>query len=254
MRPSRFRALSLSIALSLATLTAAHAESAPPKAAPVGGLSISPLAQTLAPSQKSGQMVISNANSKPVTLQVFVDKWTTAGPGDRELTEAEQKERCQSGKHDNQMLTPTTEIRFAPSVMTLKPGATQTVRYIMTAPEGAPEQAYRVCVKELPSPEALAQARGRVIITTSMIFPWIWRAADAKPQLSAHWSQGDLVVKNAGTATAQLVNLQAGSVSKHGLQGYVLPGETHTFKLGVKAPVGQVQTKVNGHEETLDVQ
>lgn len=242
MRPSVFRSLSFSIALSLAVGTTAHA-----------AISVAPTIQTLAPSQKSGQVVVTNKSLTESTIQVFVDKWSVAEGDQQTLTPEEASKRCKIAAIASQNRYPSTDIRLAPSVMKLKPGASQIVRYVFTAPDGAPEHAYRVCVKEIPGPDAKPNAQG-IIMASAMDGPWFWRASDAKPQLSARWSNGSLVVKNTGTATAQFVNLDAGSVSKKGLVGYVLPGETHTFDLRVTTPTNRVKATINGAEQTLDVQ
>lgn len=242
MRHPRFRALSFSIALCLATITTAQA-----------AISVAPTIQTLAPSQKSGQVVVTNKSLTESTIQVFVDKWSVADGNQPTLTPEEASKRCKIAAIASQNRYPSTDIRLAPSVMKLKPGASQIVRYVFTAPDGAPEHAYRVCVKEIPGPDAKPNAQG-IIMASAMDGPWFWRSPEAKPQLSAQWSNGNLVVKNAGTATAQFVNLVAGSVSKKGLVGYVLPGETHVFALGESTRPSKVTATVNGAEQTLDVQ
>ena len=191
-------------------------------------LEVRPLVATFDPSQKAGTMTITNTDDTEKTYQVMVDAWTVVG-----------------GK---QVRTRTkTDIRFAPSIVTLAPGASQTVRYVHTAPVAGGEKAYRLRVEEIPA--EVEPTESGVIYAIVMDFPWIWRAAGATPELSARWDGTDLLVKNSGNATAQLVGLTAGATIKKGLLGYVLPGEEGRFKVGAKAAT--VSLVVNGEAMNL---
>ena len=157
--------------------------------------------------------------------------------------------------HSGSRCRPTTSSRpfatcsatITPSIVTLAPGASQTVRYVHTAPVAGGEKAYRLRVEEIPA--EVEPTESGVIYAIVMDFPWIWRAAGATPELSARWDGTDLLVKNSGNATAQLVGLTAGSTIKKGLLGYVLPGEEGRFKVGAKAAT--VSLVVNGEAMNL---
>lgn len=191
-------------------------------------LQVRPLYSEFPAAHKSGVLTIYNTDATEKTYQVIVEAWTL--------------------KDGQKVRTPSKDIRMAPSIMTIKPKGSQVVRYVYSG-QVDQEAAYRVAVQEIPS--SIKPEKSGVSYTMRMDAPWFWRAAETKPQLSARWEGGDLLVKNAGTATAQLVNLDAGGVQKQGLVGYVLPGEEHRLTLKAKAKTG-VSVVVNGQAVKLD--
>lgn len=195
------------------------------------GLELSPLVSVFKPGQDKGVLSMINTDTKPKTYQVFVEKWVVV-----------------DGK---QLRQSTNEIRFAPSLITIPAGKRQVVRYLHNS-NGAGEQAYRIRVQEILDPE-IEKLPG-LHHTISIDFPWIWRAADAKPSLAAHWEGGTLVIKNSGTATARLTKLTAGNINKDGLVGYVLPGEVARFELGAQNAPSSVSVESNGKAQVLVVQ
>lgn len=192
---------------------------------------VRPLYTEQAKTKTAGVMTVANDAKVDKTYQVSVDRWTVA-----------------NGK---QVRTKTTDLRFAPSIFTVKAGKVQTVRWAIAkeAQSGSEERLYRITVKEVADP-ALSQLGG-VLNLITVDTAWVWRPEGAAPQLSARWDGGVLVVKNTGNATARLVDLVAGSVSKKGLVGYVLPGDEQRFDVGAKAKVA-VSVQVNGKDATLD--
>ena len=209
----------LSAALMLAAMSlSAHA------------LEVRPLITTFPAAHKAGTMTVSNTDEVEKTYQVFLDELTLV-----------------DGK---QVRTKSTDIRFAPSIMTIKPKQSQTVRYVRSGPAVSNEAVYRVRVEEIPA--IIKPEKSGVVYSMRMDFPWIWRAASASPSLTASWTGRDLTVRNTGTATAQLVNLKAGSKVKQGLIGYLLPGETATYKMDA-TPVQSVSVMVNSKPVELDV-
>lgn len=225
--------LSLALALSAASFSA-------------DAIQARPLVAEYSPSTSSGILTVSNPASTAKTYQVIVERWTALGPG-----EIPPVELVEAGKVKGQQVrTPSTALRILPSVFTMEPGKSQTLRWALKS-DGSPEQAYRIVLEEVPDPEVLKG--GGIYQSINLDFPWFWRDRNLTPDLSIRWDGPTLVVSNAGQATAQLVNLVAGSVNRPGLVGYVLPGETARFELGAKAAV-PVSVKVNGKDITLVAQ
>lgn len=193
-------------------------------------LEVRPLVSTFPTAHKAGTMTITNTDDVEKSYQVIAEAWTVVNG---------VKQR-----------TPTKDLMFRPSVITLAPKGSQVVRYIRTSSIEGHETAYRIKVAEIPS--KIQPTKSGVVYAMGMDFPWIWRAEAAQPNLVMTWQGQDLKVANTGTATAQLVNLTAGSTHKKGLVGYVLPGETITFKLGA-ARVSTVNVMINGKPVDLDV-
>lgn len=208
--------LSLALAAALsATAFSAHA------------IQARPLATEYAPSTTSGILTAHNDTGDTKTYQVLVDRWTV--------------------ENGEKVRAPSDGLRIFPSVFTMEPGKSQTLRWALK-PDGSPETAYRITLEEVPDPELVKQSG--VTTTMNLDFPWFWRDRNLNSKLSIRWDGPTLVVSNTGQATAQLVNLVAGSVNREGLVGYVLPGETARFDLDAKAPV-PVSVKVNGKDTVL---
>jgi fimbrial chaperone protein len=197
-------------------------------------IQVRPLIAEYSPRTTKGTLHVSNPGKTEKTYQVLVDRWHVVNG---------EKARTRS-----------SALRIAPAVFTMEPGKSQTLRWALIATEADPssagsgEQAYRIRLEEVPDPARVQQAG--LTTTLNMDFPWFWRARDLAPSLSARWDGSVLIVSNTGTATAQLVDLVSGAVSKPGLVGYVLPGETARFDLGGKGS-GSVSLKVNGKDSTL---
>lgn len=190
---------------------------------------VRPLYSEYSPATTKGTLHVANSSSSEKTYQVVVERWSVQGG---------EKVRTQS-----------SDLRFAPSIFTMAPGKTQTLRWALTAARPG-EQAFRIRLEEVPDPSLLQQPG--LSTTLNLDFPWFWRARDLSPNLSIVWDGPTLVVSNEGHATAQLVDLVTGSVSKPGLVGYVLPGETARFDLGGQG-TGSVSLKVNGKDTTLAI-
>lgn len=211
--------IGLAIALSVATLSAQ------------AGVDIRPAIKVYAPGQKAGVMTITNSDDYPRTFQLIVDELKVV-----------------DGKA---VKVPSTDLRFAPSLITVPAKTTQTVRFKMTAPVGS-ERMFRTTALELP-PVDFTPTESGITYLVKMSLPWFWRDQALEPQLSARWEGGDLLVKNTGAATAQLSMMTAGSFKKDGLVGYVMPGAEERFKLGLTAKVATIALNIDGKPATLDV-
>ncbi len=204
---------------------------------PALALNVGPLSTVYAPNHKGGVLTIHNDSDESINVEVIVSRM--------ELVDGKQ------------VRTPTNDIRFAPSVITLPPGKMQTVKYVHTNLDPSKELYYRILVKELES-EVLPETPGvGMEYLMEYDFPWIWRGRDLQPRLAASWVPDgngyDLVIENDGTATAQLVNIQAGSTIKSGLVGYVMPGERTTIDMNAPNREASVQLVVNQRDTNLEV-
>lgn len=198
---------------------------------PAHAIEVSPLGMIHAPSQRVGNVTLRNSATTPKTYQLTAERWTL--------------------ENGAQVRTPSQDIRFAPAVVTIPPGGAQTVRYALRTDPAGSELAYRITVREIVGPEAKPNQLG-LIMAMHMDFPYFWRSPDSVPSLSARWEGDELVVRNSGTATAQLSDLTAGAVKKGGLVGYVLPGEERRIRM--EGGNGSVTVRVNGKDQTLAVQ
>lgn len=209
--------LILSLALMLASL-------------PVCAQQVSPVMATYAIGKTTGELSVVNTSKSVQTYQVQIDELTV-----------------ENGKL---VRKPATDVRLVPSVATVQPGKRQSIRWLRTSSKTS-EQFYRVRLDVVPTAEDLAKPGVLIVMHHDM--PWIFRPADAAPQLSARWQGGSLVVSNTGNASARLTALVAGAKQVPGLVGYVLPGETHTFELNAKA-TASVSVSINGKPSTLVAQ
>lgn len=213
--------LATAMILALGCVAASHASA----------VEVSPLGMTHAPSQRVGVLTVRNSATTPKTYQLSAESWTVVDGA--------------------QVRAPSQDIRFAPAVVTIAPGGAQTVRYAIRVDTSGVERAYRVEVREIVGPDAKPNEMG-LILAMHMDFPYFWRAPDSAPVLAARWDGDTLVVKNSGTATAQLADLTAGAAVKQGLVGYVLPGEERRIR--VEGGTGStVSVRVNGKDQSLAV-
>lgn len=198
----------------------------------VQALEVSPLVATFTPNHRAGTLTINNTDGVEKTYQVFVDEWAV--------------------ENGEKVRRPSNAIRFAPAVVTIPANGTQTVRYIHSRASADEEKAYRIKVQEIQS--GVVSTQTGVVFAMAMDFPWFWRGATMKPQLEARWDGQDLLVKNTGNATAQLVNLQVGDYQRTGLVGYVLPQEEARFEAkDVKVRSANISLLINGTATEMPV-
>lgn len=191
----------------------------------VGAVNVGPLTKTYTNNEKTGSITIQNTSNTAETYQITVCQMVVTN-GERSCT-------------------PTSNVVFAPSVVTIGAGKTQTGRFVKRT-QSPQEEVYLVRVQQLKDPNSTGFQQLK-----AMAFPWMWRSLDAKPVLQARWDKDELVVTNTGNATAQLTGLQVGDFTKQGLLGSVMPQEVHRFPLK-DAPRGQaVRVNVNGQPVEL---
>ncbi len=182
---------------------------------PVWSMAVTPMGQTLEANASTGTVRIYNNNNGQKRIQIVVDALTVGADG--------QKIR-----------TPSSDLSFYPaSVITLKPGAVQTLRWKRNTTPSAQEKAYQIIITETPmdAEDAITDSSGmKVSLSPRMLNPWVFVPTGAKPILSASKDNGYLVFQNTGTATASLVNVSyAGAVVPGNF--LVLPGERLKIKV-----------------------
>lgn len=182
---------------------------------PVWSMSVSPMGQALEANASTGTLRIRNDNKGEKRYQVVVDALTVDTNGQK-------------------IHTPSSDLSFYPaSVITLKPGAIQTLRWKRNTPPSAQEKAYQIIITETPldNADAVGNANGmQIVVSPRMLNPWVFVPIGAKPVLSASSETGYIVFRNTGTATAPLVNVTYAGAAVPGTF-LVLPGERLKIKV-----------------------
>ncbi|TBV69791.1 fimbrial biogenesis chaperone [Pseudoxanthomonas winnipegensis] len=146
---------------------------------------------------------------------------------------------------------PSETLRFSPSVVSIAPNAKQVVRYRREGTLDG-EVVYIVRVEELPPPATETKEMIKVDQLIAANLHWIWRGDGVQPSVTAKRNEKGVAIHNAGTATAQLVNLSAGpALNVPGLASYVYPGATLQLPV-VKAD--KVHVQINGKPQVLDIE
>lgn len=200
------------------------------------GLAVAPVGLTLAAHDRTAATTVTNASGRPITVQVRLFRWTTAGEDD--------------------VYAPSEDLDFSPAVFRLAPGAQQKVRLLASGPAPDREGAYRLFVDQLP-----VAGEGGLQLPIRMVLP-VFLAPARPPAAGAalSWSAAydaahrtvRLAVANAGDAHQRIADLacQAGDRSwpiRRGLAGYALAGQARswTFPLpGAGAPTPRTLTIV----------
>ncbi len=211
-------------------------------AAGAASLHISPVTLEMTSSQSAVGLTLSNPGERALTAQVRLFAWNQSGGTD-------------------QLLAQQTLV-VSPPIVRIAPGETQLVRVVRPASAaGAPEQAYRLLIDEIPEP-ADAVNEGTVDIRLRYSVPRFLRdsATPLSPRL--HWSlrrhDGLLFLGawNEGRTRAQLSTVRlllpdgsSRSVAE-GLLGYALAGAGREWPLPATIDLGagrdlRVQALVN---------
>lgn len=196
-------------------------------AGPAGAaaLSVTPTRLSLAPSDRSGAVTVSNTSDEPTMIQIRGYDW----------------------KDDPSIsaLAPTQAMLAVPTVATLAPGARQVVRVALRRPlQGTTEASYRLVISEVPTPERLQT--GGVFMAVSFSLPVFITPPGAEPDPRFRFVReaGDpaLTIVNAGSAHLhlrglRLVDATSGETLHDAATGaYVLPGRTHRWPLPADVP------------------
>lgn len=99
------------------------------------GLRVSPLRLDVGGQQPAAELLLQNLTDAPLPVEITTVKWQQIN-GQDEYTE-------------------TDDLFFAPPIIRIAPGASQSVRFLLTTePEKTTEGSYRVYVEELPAADA----------------------------------------------------------------------------------------------------
>lgn len=204
------------------------------------GLQISPTGLSLPAKQRAGVFTLTNTGSRPLTAQVRVYRW----------------EQDEQGKD---VLTPSREVIASPPMVKLAAGGEQQFRVIRAKLEGQKEEAYRLVVDELPSPQDQVKKGLQFVLRYSV--PLFLNQVES-PEAALQWhirhtpdGRALLTAENTGAAHAQLSNIALENGKNRqsligGLAGYVLPGKTWQYSLDSSAAAaarqGKLSVTVNG--------
>lgn len=196
-------------------------------------LEVAPLIKVFKPGQDRGALTLRNTSTQAKTYQLSVDEWSVV-----------------DGQRSTQ---PATDLQLVPVLITIPPGRTQVVRFVRTGEKVSSEKVYRLTVQELLHPDLAGKPGLHQLLRIG--FTWIWRAPGLEPEVSARWEGNTLVLRNEGSATAHVVDVQAGGVAiKKGLLDYILPGTEVRIDAPAKARGGLVRMTVNGAQVELAAQ
>jgi fimbrial chaperone protein len=198
-----------------------------------GHLEVSPVGFVLPPSQKVDKLTLTNHNEIPTQMQIQAFVWTQI-----------------DGKN---VETPTTAIRFSPSIVEVPAKGQQIVRVIRMSPPVPGEAQYRIKVSELPPKEIPGVRKAGAVLLLTYNLPLFYRPTGAQASLAMRWEGKELVVKNSGNSTGKLSAIGPASAAAWvpGLVGYILPGSEMRFAMPATAP--SVNITVNGVASTISV-
>ena len=186
---------------------------------------VSPIRINLAPSESSTLMSVLNDAKERLRVQVSVSAWDENNSG-------------------AMVLTPTEEIIFYPTLLTLNPGEQRNIRVGTKNAVVDKEKSYRIFIEELPSQVRVTSTGIRLL--TRMSVPIFIRPAkpDARPRIeqralrapefsfelknrgNAHFQPRQILVKGSGA--------NGETVLEHKIPGwYVLAGATRHYQVGV---------------------
>lgn len=140
---SRLRALAASCVLAVSLWGGAGTAEA-------GLFQVTPVRLPLSASVKSGILTIKNQNAEPMRVQATAFAWSQGSDG-------------------STLLSPSTDLVFFPSLLSLAPGESRNIRVGSTTAAGSVEKTYRVIVEELPPPRRPGDANAvRVLVRMSI--------------------------------------------------------------------------------------
>lgn len=177
-------------------------------------LRVSPVLIDLVGGQRAASLTLTNADTRPASVQVRVFRWTQVDGADR--------------------LEPSRDVVVSPPATRLEAGAQHLIRVVRTA--AAPpraEESYRVLVDEIP--DATTPRQNGVAFVLRQSLPVFFNAGSSGRsavswRLARAESGWTLVARNAGARRLRISELEIrdgrGAVleRKAGLLGYVLSG------------------------------
>lgn len=194
--------------------------------ASASAVGVSPLRLSLKQGQQTTGIYLTNANDEAGPYQIQVMKWTQVDGQD--------------------IYKPAESMVSSPAIITVEGHTRQIVRILETRPV-APGSAYRVLVKQLPTPAMLKKGGLTYLLTISLPL-FVDPAPGAHAQLS--WKQADgchWTITNTGDAVARITAVSVnGQTVVPGLLGYVLPHSYLSFAPATCHASGNINASVNG--------
>jgi fimbrial chaperone protein len=194
-----------------------------------GEFNINPIRVYLDGKTRSGTVVVENLGDEVLTVQATMNSWTQ-----------------EDGKED--LIAPTEDLLVSPPIFKVQPKSKQTVRIAnLKKPDPKLEGAYRLYLQEVPPPRKPDEPGMSVAVRISL--PIFIAPSDAKAQAAVKWKAEPidaknirLILANSGNAHIQIngisVNLPDGASmgSIPSMMTYILPGQSHTFKIKTDKP------------------
>ena len=192
-------------------------------------ISVAPIQVHLTPRAPSTVLTIQNQGNEPVRLQITGEAWS-------------------EGPEGSIHLSPTADLVFFPSLLTIGGGETRSIRIGTTAPPQEREKDYRIYIEELPS--LLSQLepgdRAVVMLRTKIGIPVYYdppAPVEKIDVMQANASNGKLMLRLVGSGTVHVVipsirviGLNAGgdrAFEREIAHSYVLPGATRGYTVGL---------------------
>ena len=195
----------LLVAAPLAVMTPASAQA-------VGGIQIAPVMVTMTGEHNIASLRLRNGRDRPVSFEIDSYAWT------------------QNNGQD--VLTPTQDLIVAPGVFEIPAGGEQIVRLGVTVPAAREERAYRIVMRELPSPLPGGNVLG---FTLEMSLPVFVTPVGARPILETRTVQNGpapaLAISNTGSAHTQILALSDSDAGILAAPHYLLAGASAVIPL-----------------------
>lgn len=122
----------------------------PARAALASDFQVNPVRIDLNETTRTALLAIHNTSPEPVRLQISMYTWKQDAQGKVELT-------------------PTKELSYFPSLLTVEPGQARNIRVGGLIASGVAEKAYRIIVEQLPSSAALRMGSQLRVLTRMSI-------------------------------------------------------------------------------------
>jgi len=219
-----------------------------------GAFSVLPIQVRLSSRAPSALVTLRSQSAEPLRFQLSVFVWDQS-------------------PHGEMQLTPTEDIVFFPSLLTLAPGEARQVRIGAATPAVATEKTYRIFVEELPPFEASNPA-SQIRVLTRMGIPIFLEPVKLVPggrieAMACSHGQVSFQVKNMGNVhfvvqSVRLNGLNAAGASLFDRQlagWYVLAGGSQVYELQlptedcskIKALAVEVQTEQDTFKDRYEL-
>ncbi|MDX2463821.1 MAG: molecular chaperone [Porticoccus sp.] len=191
-----------------------------------GSINLSPTRIQLSASQQSAVLTIHNQHTESTVIQLEASDWHQDDSGDN--------------------YQPSQNLIATPTVFSLQPGESQLVRVGLRRPINKnTESAYRLFIQEVPS-TSIRNATVQVVLRFSL--PVFVAPISEQPLLPLTWQlleYGDRLLiqaKNPGAKHIQITGFtlyqEATPITvQQQLMHYLLPGQTHQWKVRTTVPV-----------------